>query len=71
VQTGYAKRPSRRFSSWLWSGLYSLGKLLTWPAEKTVETYLYIFNRSIKPGKRTRTRTRTSVYLMIKNVLAT
>jgi hypothetical protein len=27
-----------------------VGKLLTWPAEKTVETYLYVFNRDIKPG---------------------
>ncbi|ELR20156.1 uncharacterized protein ACA1_116170 [Acanthamoeba castellanii str. Neff] len=51
VQTRYATRPNRRFSFFLWSGLYWAGKLLTWPAEKTVETYLYIFNRDIKPGR--------------------
>jgi len=43
--------PNRRFSSALWSVLFRLGKLLTWPAEKTVETYLYIFHRHLKPGR--------------------
>jgi len=43
--------PNRRFTSFIWSFIFWVSKVLVWPAERTVELFLYIFFRDMHPGQ--------------------